>query len=47
MAEAYVDAPTYTLSLYLTANVFQPWGHDPTWCCLEFKRGHLKCVVID
>uniref|UniRef100_A0A672ZVC5 Uncharacterized protein n=1 Tax=Sphaeramia orbicularis TaxID=375764 RepID=A0A672ZVC5_9TELE len=27
-------------------SVFQPWGRDPTWGCLEFKWGRLKFPVI-
>lgn len=27
--------------------VEQPQGRDPTWGCLEFQQGHLKCLVID
>lgn len=26
--------------------VFQPWGLGLMWGCLDFKWGHLKCLVI-
>lgn len=29
----------FAIKIRIQSSLFQPWGYDPMWCCLEFQWG--------